>query len=394
MRTEILRPHTIHSNQRNDRIVLTRADDTPQVKAFLLCFIVLLYYIFIYYVCQELFLENYILLYIKMYRSLFVKYFYDYQDYIKFTYKTNLRKDLNKSGGFLITLYITLTVVSTLIITLLSGKQINVSNINMVLNSLISISSFFVAGLIYCLFRNIRLSSILPFSKIKPSLLIPICFLGLSLALAANYASTAVLSLFEMFGSDAYIDMSYEPKSGFDIFIYYLSYAVVPAFVEEFAFRGIVLGCIRKHSDSFAVIVSAIMFGLMHGNFMQIPFAFVVGLVLGFVTVKTNSLLPAIIIHFCNNAISVTFDIISSNSGLSIQLINIIYITIMLFIAICGIIGAIILIKRNDNFFKFENSDGLLNFKEKIIMFCKNETMIIFTVLSIIEAIGSLEIGT
>ena len=47
MRTEILRPH-----QYTKSAVLTRADDTPQVKAFLLCFILLSYYNTVFYICQ------------------------------------------------------------------------------------------------------------------------------------------------------------------------------------------------------------------------------------------------------------------------------------------------------------------------------------------------------
>ena len=46
----------------------------------------------------------------------------------------------------------------------------------------------------------------------------------------------------------------------------------------------------------------------MHGNFEQMPFAFLVGLALGFIVVKTNSLLLAMAVHATNNFVSVIFD--------------------------------------------------------------------------------------
>ena len=74
--------------------------------------------------------------------------------------------------------------------------------------------------------------------------------------------------------------------------------AIVPAVFEEFAFRGVVLNKLRKFGDSYAIIMSAVLFGLMHGNLSQIPFAFILGLVIGFIAVKTNSIIPGILIHF------------------------------------------------------------------------------------------------
>ena len=80
-----------------------------------------------------------------------------------------------------------------------------------------------------------------------------------------------------------------------------LSVALVPAFVEEFAIRGVMLGALRKYGDTFAIIVSSIFFGLMHGNVMQAPFAMILGVVIGWLVIKTGSLWTGIAIHFMNN---------------------------------------------------------------------------------------------
>ena len=69
---------------------------------------------------------------------------------------------------------------------------------------------------------------------------------------------------------------------------------------EELLFRGVVLRQLRPWGKQTAILVSAIAFGLFHGNVIQIPFAFMVGLVLGYVTVE-YSIFWAIVLHVFNN---------------------------------------------------------------------------------------------
>ena len=73
---------------------------------------------------------------------------------------------------------------------------------------------------------------------------------------------------------------------------------------EELLFRGYVMQALRTHGDWFAVTVSALLFGLMHGNVEQIPFAFIVGLALGWLLVMTDNIWLCVAVHFANNAVS------------------------------------------------------------------------------------------
>ncbi len=94
-----------------------------------------------------------------------------------------------------------------------------------------------------------------------------------------------------------------------------VSTAVVPAIFEEYGFRCCALGIMRKYGNAFAVIATSVMFGLVHGNVIQFVFAFMLGLVFGYITIKTNSVLPAMLIHGLNNGISVVQDILKYTSG-------------------------------------------------------------------------------
>ena len=81
--------------------------------------------------------------------------------------------------------------------------------------------------------------------------------------------------------------------------------AVLPGFCEEFLHRGIVLQGIKHAGFKKAIVISSLLFGLIHFNIQQCFYAFIVGMIMGFVSVVAKNIFPAIIIHFTNNAISV-----------------------------------------------------------------------------------------
>ena len=57
----------------------------------------------------------------------------------------------------------------------------------------------------------------------------------------------------------------------------------------------------------FAVIVQAILFGVMHMNMLQGAGAFLIGLYLGFVAIRTQSIWPCVVAHALNNFLSAMF---------------------------------------------------------------------------------------
>ncbi|MBE6701937.1 MAG: CPBP family intramembrane metalloprotease [Ruminococcaceae bacterium] len=80
--------------------------------------------------------------------------------------------------------------------------------------------------------------------------------------------------------------------------------ALVPAFVEEFLFRGVVLSHLLRYGKTTAVLFSALLFGIMHQNAAQLLYAVAAGLVLGFIYLKTRSIWPCVLLHFFNNFLS------------------------------------------------------------------------------------------
>ena len=72
-------------------------------------------------------------------------------------------------------------------------------------------------------------------------------------------------------------------------------------------------GMFNSISVKHALILSSICFGLMHLNIVQVFYAAILGLLIGFVSIIGKSIWPAIIIHFTNNFINVYLSFASAN---------------------------------------------------------------------------------
>lgn len=83
----------------------------------------------------------------------------------------------------------------------------------------------------------------------------------------------------------------------------YLAIAVCAPICEEVVFRGAIIRALTdwRQNTILAVVVSALLFSIAHMNPAQMPHAFLLGLLLGWVFIRTDSVVPGIIIHGVNN---------------------------------------------------------------------------------------------
>lgn len=91
--------------------------------------------------------------------------------------------------------------------------------------------------------------------------------------------------------------------------------ALVPALCEELTFRGFIFsGLLRGNARMRAVLVTAVMFGISHGMLQQSIAATVMGLLLGWIALRSGSVLPCLIIHLVNNSLSILMGRVSESS--------------------------------------------------------------------------------
>ena len=80
---------------------------------------------------------------------------------------------------------------------------------------------------------------------------------------------------------------------------------VAPGICEEVLFRGYVqAGLSRRWGPWRGALVTAVLFGTMHLNFLQGAFATLLGLYLGLLTERTGSVIPAMVLHGMNNVLA------------------------------------------------------------------------------------------
>lgn len=250
--------------------------------------------------------------------------------------------------------------------------------LGIILSSIMIVLPFFVAAK----FSHIKIAAELPFKTAEKGLFFPAVFIGVAFCLFSSFGVALGGQVFKNFGIEFPSAEVTFPNGVFGVIISMLSTAFFPAFFEELALRGFALTILRRNGDMFAVFSSAIIFGVMHANFDQIVFAFLVGLVLGFITIKTRSIWAAIAVHFINNLNSVIFSYFSVKNETLASLVLIAVFALWIFL---GIIGFRKLQKREPQFFKTEN-EGEIGFSQKLRWFLTTPTVIIAIIISLLIA--------
>jgi len=88
-----------------------------------------------------------------------------------------------------------------------------------------------------------------------------------------------------------------------DALPYFIAFALLPALCEELAFRGFLLtGLQKRFRPRTAILLCSFLFALFHMNVFQFLPAFFLGVVLGLLTVRSKSIVPAFFFHLLYNA--------------------------------------------------------------------------------------------
>ena len=109
--------------------------------------------------------------------------------------------------------------------------------------------------------------------------------------------------------------------------IVFVSTCILAPILEEIIFRGLVLNnLLSKRSILYSIVLSSLLFGLIHMNMLQGVNAFILGLSLAVVYIKTRNIYICMLGHFLNNL----FSIIAEYSNLSILTIDVINIIVII----------------------------------------------------------------
>lgn len=199
----------------------------------------------------------------------------------------------------------------------LSGLYMSSYSFQMIFSTLCTVICIFVPFLIiYALYSKGDRDKCFEFGKpvSKKAFLLAVSA-GLMVCFVSDYIASGFNCFVSAFGvSFADIDQK-APSSITEFLLFTVECAVVPAIVEEFAVRGVIMQPLRRYGDRFAIVMSTVIFAIMHGNMMQIPVALVAGFALGYFAIATNSIWTSVAIHFANNFFAVILTAMNSGSA-------------------------------------------------------------------------------
>jgi membrane protease YdiL (CAAX protease family) len=134
-------------------------------------------------------------------------------------------------------------------------------------------------------------------------------------SLVSNVGIVFIYRFYDIFGFDPneyYISTQY-PSNLWYIPPLFMLIAFIPALAEEFMFRGAFMGGMKKFGRGFVILMSGLMFMMMHNTLEQLPLALSAGICLAYFTYKFRSLWAPVLTHFVINLDSA---IVGTMSGL------------------------------------------------------------------------------
>lgn len=134
--------------------------------------------------------------------------------------------------------------------------------------------------------------------------LLYLCIIPVAIGLCGGL--NRLISFFPDSLTDSYAELS-ESMFSADMWIQVASMVFGAGMLEELLFRGVTYRRLKSilPQKKYAAVISAALFGVFHGNFVQFIYAFLLGLVLVYVYEKYKSLAAPMLLHMAANAMSV-----------------------------------------------------------------------------------------
>jgi membrane protease YdiL (CAAX protease family) len=171
-----------------------------------------------------------------------------------------------------------------------------------------------------------------------------VLFVSALFVMAATYVLNVVI---EQAGvpntmEETFIAMSNNPFG-------FVTIALLAPVLEELLFRGAIEGRLLQQWTNpwVGIMVSSLIFGVVHMNPAQIPFAFLLGTMFGWLYYRTGSLLPGIIGHVLNNSVAAVNMMLYGNATIEEQIENPLTMWIWAVVAIVGFCIAALWLNKN-----------------------------------------------
>ncbi len=284
--------------------------------------------------------------------------------------KASIAKKIGFTIGIALILLVFLQTILAYIFGIILPKFINtdINTLNIILNGLVSCVSLGIVTLY--IYSNIKDKE--EVKTISGKKTFEITFVGIALIAIVQVALSWIYSKIGL-NYDIFNELSVVPSNTLiSNILYLIAIVVIPAIFEELLFRKAIINYSKKYGKAFAVIFSAILFGLFHMNLNQGIFAFLIGIIFGIIAIQTSSIKLTVLLHFLNNLYAALQVILS---GFALEMFNNIILAVIIF-------AIIILIKTLPKVRNIKRED--LKIDKDCLLIFKNYTFIISMILLIV----------
>ncbi len=204
---------------------------------------------------------------------------------------------------FINILFAVLPIIETLLYMYFNDKPAYI--ISSLLESVFYLFSFlFPSAFFYMIGR--RKNNRYPLTEIRLDAKFPLMLVGgVAVVFCASYLNFYIVDIINFYDVIEDLTVNDPIDQNYKLILSVISTAIVPAFCEEYLFRGVVLTNLLPYGRTSSILISSVLFGLMHQNPAQMLYATVAGIVLGLVYLRTRSIWGGVLIHFFNNLLSV-----------------------------------------------------------------------------------------
>jgi len=259
-----------------------------------------------------------------------------------------------------------------------------------------------VPFVIYVLAHKLPVHEMIPLHKLRKGEFMPMLLVGLgvlaldgclvnyvkSISGLDNHSGSALTSVRGAFYSFDAISLG---SSAFEIILTIICLGIVPALVETFVFNGVILQVFRRRGgDSFALLLSSMLFALSTTDFVEMLGAFVSCMMLGYLVIYSGSLIPAAAARLCERLLFVVITQLGFSIENDVNAIHYIDCLITIVLLLVAVLAARVMLRRFPEMFVLKKSDPCLTLAEKVKMSVLRVPVLLLIAISLLFSIIQL----
>ncbi|NLY44050.1 MAG: CPBP family intramembrane metalloprotease [Clostridiaceae bacterium] len=242
-------------------------------------------------------------------------------------------------------------------------------------------------AVLYLKVKGVEVKQVLRLRSVRPLHLFLAVVVGISGQFIAQLLNLPILIILSLLGEipDYPIPI---PRSIEELAVSLLIVAVLPAICEEIMTRGIIMKAYEIRGTKAGIILSALFFALMHGDIKNFFGPVFFGLTFGYLVVRTDSLIPGIVAHFCNNAFALLLSFLQESEMYEVPFLESLwFFLIAVLVSVVLFISAILLVRNTTVIDMKESISGTM---EHIKAAFTNGPVVISIVIFIVIQISNI----